>query len=332
MNICKAIFTCMLFFLCISLSAQDVHFSSFIVGDMYLNPAKTAFFSSDFKVGAAYRNQWQTVSGRGYNTMLISAEAKLFSSSRYKQSFGLGCGFLKDAAGALGFGQRQLFLSMAYNKMLSKRNNHFIALGINMQNTSWSYDVAKADFGLSPSDKEGIYLSKTKAFDVCIGIHWQISPKEDGHLSAGFAIAHLNSPVYSFYDNSDIKLARRYTTYLTYLFTTSQQSSVNLMARYSYQNDNTEILAGGEFIYDLFMTMFDNEYIATGLFFRTFDALVLTLRYRRSALDVGLSYDVNISSLSKVSHTYGALELWVSYELDTFKHKKQIKTIPCPTF
>ena len=104
------------------------------------------------------------------------------------------------------------------------------------------------------------------------------------------------------------------------------------MARYSHQNDNTEILAGGEFIYDLSMTMFDNEYIATGLFFRTFDALVLTLRYRRSALDVGLSYDVNISSLSKVSHTYGALELWASYELDTFKHKKQIKTIPCPTF
>ena len=85
--------------------------------------------------------------------MLISAEAKLFSSSRYKQSFGLGCGFLKDAAGALGFGQRQLFLSMAYNKMLSKRNNHFIALGINMQNTSWSYDVAKADILLT-GDKD----------------------------------------------------------------------------------------------------------------------------------------------------------------------------------
>lgn len=332
MNICKAIFICMLFFLCINLSAQDVHFSSFMAGDMYLNPAKTAFFSSDFKVGAAYRNQWQTVSGRGYNTTLITSEAKLFSSSRYKHSFGLGCGFLKDVAGSLGFGQRQLLLSMAYNKMLTKRNNHFIAVGINMQNTSWSYDVEKADFGLSPSDKEGIYLSKTTAFDIGVGIHWQISLKEDKHISAGFAVAHLNSPVYSFYDNSNIRLARRYTAYLTYLFTTSQQSFVNFAARYSYQNDNMEILAGGEFIYDLSMTMFDNEYIAVGLYFRTFDALVLSLRYQHSAFNIGLSYDVNLSSLSKVSYTYGALELWTSYEIDTFKHKKQIKTIPCPTF
>ncbi len=332
MNIRKAIFISVLSILCISLSAQDVHFSSFMVGDMYLNPAKTAFFSSDFKVSAAYRNQWQTVSGRGYNTALLTAEARLLSSSRYKQSLGVGAGFLKDAAGSLSFGQRQLFLSLAYNKMLSKRNNHFIALGVNMQSTSWSYNVSKADFGLLPSDKEGIYLSRTDAFDIGAGVHWQISPKEDNHLSAGFAIAHLNSPVYSFYDNSSIKLARRYTAYLTYLFPTSHQSSVSLMGRYSYQNDNRELLAGGEFIYDLSMTMFDDESIAMGLFFRTFDALVLTLRYQRSSLMVGLSYDVNLSSLSKVSHTYGALELWACCGIDTFKHKKQIKTIPCPTF
>lgn len=80
MNTRAIILAILLFLVCKATNGQDVHFSSLMASDMYLNPAKTGFFATDFKVGGAYRNQWQTVSGRGYNTALITAEARLFSS------------------------------------------------------------------------------------------------------------------------------------------------------------------------------------------------------------------------------------------------------------
>ena len=100
-------------FFALSLQGQDVHFSSINANDMYLNPAKTAFTSTDFKVATAYRNQWQTVSTNGYNTTLFTVEARLLSSKKYRHSLGLGLGFVSDVAGTLNFGQRQMFVNLS---------------------------------------------------------------------------------------------------------------------------------------------------------------------------------------------------------------------------
>ncbi len=299
---------------------------------MYLNPAKTAFTQSDIKIGAMYRNQWQTVSGRGYNTALVTAEARLLSSKRYRQSLGLGVGYAQDVAGSLRFGQRQIFASLAYNKQLSKRYEHFIAIGLNGGKISWGFDPTQTDFGQSPSSEEGIMLSDISTFDLGIGAHWQLSPSDGYTISAGFSLQHLNSPTYSFYDNQSIKLKQRYLAYITYLFPTTEQTSMNFVAQSSFQNDNYEVVVGGEYIYNFAMTVHDFETLGLGLYYRTFDALVLSLRYSYNSLAIGLSYDINISSLSKVSKTYGAVELWASYGLNIKNYKQQTKTIPCPTF
>ena len=332
MNYYKIILLYLIFVSCSKIFGQDVHFSSLTSNDMYLNPAKTSFFSSDFKIGSAYRNQWQTVSTNGYNTSLFTLEARLFSSRRYKHSFGIGAGFMQDVAGTLKFGQKQWFVSLAYNKQLSKRYEQFISIGASMGRTSWGFNPANADFGQMASDYEGIYLNKTTTFDYSMGVHWQMNPSEYQNISAGFAVFHINSPTYSFYENSSIRLARRYTAYATYLFPTTEQSYIQSVIRYSKQNDNYELLAGLEFIYSFSMTVFDNENLGIGLYYRSNDALVATLRYQFNQFAAGLAYDVNLSSLSKVSNTYGALELWVNYGINTIKYKQKTKTIPCPTF
>ncbi len=333
MNKQRIIIPIFLFLLtCTKIFGQDVHFSSIMASDMYLNPAKTAFTQSDIKLGTAYRNQWQTVSGRGYNTALITAEARALSSRRYRQSLGLGIGLAHDVAGSLKFGQRQLFASLSYNKQLSKRYEHFIAVGVSAGKSDWGFDLTHADFGSGTSVQEGIMLNETSAFDLGVGLHWQLSPSDENTVSAGFSLKHLNAPSYSFYENDDIRLAKRYTAYATYFFATTEQTYLNLIAQTSFQNDNYEVVLGGEYIYNFAMTVLDNEHLGVGLFYRTLDALIFSLRYSYNSLSVGLSYDINLSSLSKVSKTYGAIELWASYGLNIGNYKRQTKTIPCPTF
>ena len=98
------------------------------------------------------------------------------------------------------------------------------------------------------------------------------------------------------------------------------------------QNDNYEILLGGEYIIDLSNTIFDQNDIGAGLYYRSSDAIILTLKYQYNDLNVGLAYDVNISGLSQVSNTYGGLEIYLAYGFNRFSYNKKIKTIPCPTF
>ena len=322
-------------FFALSLQGQDVHFSSINANDMYFNPAKTAFTDTDFKVATAYRNQWQTVSTNGYNTTLFTAEGRILSSKKYRHSFGIGLGFLSDVAGTLNFGQRQMFVNLSYNKQIEKRNNHFISIGVQLANNYWSYDATNADFGQSQSDWEGILLSNLSYNDISLGVHWQIEPSDMQTLAAGIAVFHLTQPGLSFIDElnlNEIKLRPRYYGYVNYLFPASVASNVNLSARLSTQNDNYEIIAGGDYLIDMSNTIFDQNNIGAGLYIRSLDAIILTLKYQFNSLNVGLAYDINISGLSQVSNTYGGLEIYLSYGFNKFSYNKKIRTIPCPTF
>lgn len=328
---------CLVLFTLIALSTkgQDIHFSSIKANDMYFNPAKTAFFATDFQIATTYRNQWQSVSTNGYNTSLFTAEARLFKSKRYKHSFGIGVGFMRDVAGTLNFGQRQLFMSLSYNKQISKHNNQFISLGFQFANTYWSYDATDADFGQEQADWEGLYLSNLSHKDLSLGVHWQIEPADLQTLTAGIASFHLNTPMLSFLSQDNfyqIKLQPRHLAYINYQFPTTELTTLQLHSHANFQNDNYEIIIGGECTVDMSRTIFDQNNIGAGLYYRSNDALILVLTYQFNSLKAGISYDVNISGLSQVSHTYGGLELYISYGLNKYSYNKKIKTIPCPTF
>lgn len=319
----------------LSIQGQDVHFSSINANDMYLNPAKTAFNNTDFKVATAYRNQWQTVSTNGYNTTLFTAEARVLSSKKYRHSLGLGVGFVSDVAGTLNFGQRQMFVNLSYNKQIEKRNNHFVSIGVQLSNNYWSYDPTNADFGQQQSDWEGILLSNLSYNDIALGLHWQIEPADLQAVSAGIAVFHLTQPGLTFMDElniGDLRLKPRYYGYANYYFPTSDVSKIQISASASAQNDNYEILLGGEYLIDMSNTIFDQNNIGAGVYYRSNDAIILTLKYQYNNINVGLAYDVNISGLAQVSNTYGGLEIYLTYGFNRFSYNKKIRTIPCPTF
>ena len=60
-------------------TAQDINFSQFYELPLLRNPALAGIFSGDYRVTAAFRNQWQSVTVP-YRTIALGME--------YKKSFG----------------------------------------------------------------------------------------------------------------------------------------------------------------------------------------------------------------------------------------------------
>src|SRR3954466_284918 len=63
----------------------DIHFSQFYETSILRNPAVTGVFEDDYKLGAYYRSQWNSISNP-YITALISAETH-FNASRTSDDF-----------------------------------------------------------------------------------------------------------------------------------------------------------------------------------------------------------------------------------------------------
>ncbi len=71
---CSTLFLCLCMAIPVFVHAQaDIHFSQFYETSILRNPALTGVFADDYKFGAYYRNQWNTISNP-FQTGLVSAE------------------------------------------------------------------------------------------------------------------------------------------------------------------------------------------------------------------------------------------------------------------
>ena len=312
---------------------QDIHFSSTGFNPMFFNPSMTAFMNNRFRFSTIYRNQWQTVSP-GYNTFFASLEAVAYANIDYSRCLGLGVGFTSDVAGSLSFGERDIAVSGSYYMSLDRHNRTYISFGVQAMRKNWSVDIQKAEFNREGSYDDQIRYDNLSTFDVSFGAALQYASDEQHLFYAGVACFHVNRPSMSYFDDTDLFLHRRFFANLSYMFPFSDSESLSLNPQifFQHQNNFNELLAGGEILLDLDNSVFNRKIMSLGLHLRNTEAIVVSPKFRYNDFCVGLSYDVNISKLNKVSHTYGAVELWLNYSFNIHNYEQQTTKIPCPIF
>ncbi|MDO5760605.1 MAG: PorP/SprF family type IX secretion system membrane protein [Bacteroidota bacterium] len=311
--------------------AQDIHFSSLNYNPMFTNPAMTGFMTSKFRVSSLFRNQWQTVS-KGYNTLLASIEIQPFANN--KNGLGVGLSFVNDVAGELSYGERDFDFSMAYFFALNSKRNAFLSIGASLSRKSWEYDLSKARFNREETYEDNITYDKLNTLDVALGINYQYNPTEKRQFNLNFAVFNLNESKLQYFETSDktSKIHRRYQVNTSYLFDISDMFSLRPQIMYNNQYKYHEVLYGGDVVFDLTGEIFTQNIFSLGLFVRNTEAIILAPKYKYNNFLAGLSYDVNISKLNKVSHTYGAIEFWLSYSFNPYNVKYKNNKIPCPIF
>ncbi len=333
----------------LGLEAQDARFSQFYTAPMHTNPAFTGIFPGQFRVTVNYRNQWSSfLSGSSFNTIGASFDIR-FKMNRYDYLAG-GLTLLRDDAGDARFNQTKANLSLSYLKKMGgsrySRNSHYLVVGfqggagqngIDWSRLSFSQQFDQEDELFVPTDPTGENFGENSTIyiDANAGLAWYAVFDEDLSLYAGFAMHHLTRPNISFYDGSTETLFTKYVGQMGGQIPFSENLSILPAAIFTKQGPSNETVAGANFRYS--NNDFNEVALRLGGWVRVvgdnysplaLESFVVTSMLEIERFLVGLSYDVNMSSLQSASNSRGAFEVSLTY---INQEKTRYKTI-CPKF
>ncbi len=339
----KSIYTILFSFFFISilsvqLEGQDAHFSQFYISPLTLNPALTGMKNGDIRVAANYRRQWSSISAP-FQTMSLAADYNLLGGKIGDNLMGVGLVIFNDKAGSAGLRRTKIATSLGYSQNLGI-DGTYISVGVEAGITQQKLDPTKLLFenqfdgenlnGQIGSGEELINNSSWN-YDLTAGLAWSYAPDSYTSFYLGGAISHLNRPNKSFYDGEPDLLDMKYTFYAGAEFRISGYVSAIPRAVLLKQGSHSELNFGGYIKLNLNEPRSENPFfMSVGGMYRLKDAIIPMVRIDYGPIAIGLSYDINVSSLSVASNAQGGMELSFVYKGNS--GGKDISPIPCPTF
>ncbi len=325
----------MSFVLINSVKAQDIHYSQYNYSPLNLGATSTALMNSDFRVAANNRKQWNSVTVP-YQTFSIGAEEKL---KYFRNSLGNYTGGIlinQDKAGDGALRTLNCYFSIARQFQLNTDSNLWIALGVSPGFTQKNIDFAKLNFDnqftgdlFDPASPTGENPNNTKLGYFDAGASLMIHQlKDEQHFYLIYQTRHVNRAKQNFYSAipyrqsvfhqivlGDIIQGRNGLTYLPSI-------------SFSKQNKFTECVFGAEVTLP---STKKNQSIVGGVHYRLKDAIIPSVAINYNKFRIGLSYDINLSSLKTASKYKGGAEISIIYQTLQIKAQPQRKTI-CPIY
>ena len=329
-------------------SGQDIHFSHIHASPMVLNPALTGVFEGDARIIANYRSQWKSVTAN-YRTYAFSADANL-PGVNDNSVLGIGVQVYADVAGDIDLSITQSSLSLSVMQSFNSENSHILAGGVNIGNISTRFDPSKiVAFEPEPLYEKG-GTNRLSYGDISAGLLWFRRLRKTGFIYTGVGFHHLSKPPVSFYrDVRQISLHRRWVVHGGANVRVNKVLTLVPNFIVMHQGPHQQITLGS------FVRYLDPATLKKGMgsfmvggWIRTFrqgggvgvDALVMAIRSDYNNLTFTFTYDINISSLSRVSFGRGGPELSLIYLVgssfygtgDRPRRVRKKSGIKCPVF
>jgi type IX secretion system PorP/SprF family membrane protein len=302
-----------------------------------ISPAFTGFFDGDFRVGAIYRSQWQTVPVP-YSTISMSGEARIKPRTFVKDMLGIGVTFNNDIAGDARYGTTQLYLSGSYINPLIADSSLLFSVGMNIGFCQVGFDYNKMTFdnqfdGLQynsgAATGERFDWTKYNYADINLGgaIQYRLNYKHKFTYGAGFH--HITTPVITYQGNNLSKLDFKIVNYLAYSTPINLKTDLVADAIINKQGKYYEFIPHASIKY--YFSRDNNKAVLAGLSLRARDAVVIRIGYHEKTLQSGIAYDINTSKFTAATNRRGAFEIYVNY---VFRRDKSysVKKRVCPVF
>jgi type IX secretion system PorP/SprF family membrane protein len=323
----------------ITQAQQDINFSQFYELPLLRNPALAGIFNGNVRFTAAYRNQWQSITVP-YRTMALGAEIKFFKGLAAGDFITTGFQITNDVAGDSRLKRTQFFPVLNYHKMLNEENNTFIAVAFMGGPVSESFDPAKLQFddqfvngAYSSSNPTSQTFNRTSFsyLDASTGLSFSSLINNNARFYFGAGLYHFTKPKLSFMVDNEIILNKKWVFNTGLSVYTSTYNRIVFYADYFMQGANRMTQGGFLYTHNFDHTGDDARLsLSGGAVYRWKDALIPVIKINTNKLNIGLSYDVNISKLSKASQYRGGFELTLSY-MGLWKGKNsETKNVECP--
>lgn len=315
-------------------SAQDIHWSQFNDNPVFQNPGNTGNFNGDIRFVGNFRDQWRAVSVP-YQTLSLSVDGKPYNF----RNLGIGGVFFHDVTGDGRLRTIELQANVAYLLKLTKDSTHTISPGVNIgmnhRQVNWDafkfgnqYNGQYFDPGMPTNE---LYKSDKKTnFSFGVGATYRYLIGKRKTLEAGAALFNINRPNQGFFNevvNRDMRTNISARLYYPIGLDWDIIPSIQL----SFQGVYREFIFGSSVKYTLVNRLSKYRAVYAGVWYRTVDAAYLSIGMDYQQWFVGLSYDMNFSTLTKASRARGGFEVAVRYILFRFKPSKTVHRI-CPDY
>jgi type IX secretion system PorP/SprF family membrane protein len=313
--------------------AQDIHFSQFYTQPWLVNPAKVGFFNGNYQLSAIYRSQWSSITS-GYQTFAASGQMSWVLKGTNRSIIGIEAHAYSDKAGDAGYTTDNLGCTIAYNMCLDRFHTQYIGLGSSISYANNYFDLSQLTFDNEYSgtvSRERFTSTNISYPDLAEGAEYNFLPSPKFNLNVGAAVYHINTPNVTFTADQDSKLPRDYIFNAGATYVASYTYSWYPRVIVCYQGPNKEIDAGSFLGIRLDKEKENEKYrIYFGAWYRWDDAIIAVVRLDMTDVSMGLSYDINVSSLYIASYGRGGPEFSITYNglFDNAKAKK----ITCPKF
>lgn len=306
---------------------QDPHFSQYSYTPLQVNPAYTGVFDGLARVSNTYRSQWSGI-GNGYKTIHLSADAPVGKAQLKNKFFGIGGMIYQDKAGEAGFKTTILMASLSFVTPMDEGNSHFFAVGFQTGLNSQSIDVTKAtwdnqwngdSFDPSLGSGESIQLPEVNYLDLNAGLLYYYVPDGSSSFNIGASMQHIGSPNVSFFVQKETPLRQKFNIHTSGEITVAKDYTwINPRILYMVQGAQQELMIGAALKNKVrFKSRYTNymkeAYFYGGLYYRWKDAYILQARFEYNTVGLGISYDVNASTLSSLAGSANAFEVNFTY-------------------
>jgi type IX secretion system PorP/SprF family membrane protein len=316
-----------------SVTAQDLHFSQFYNNPQHHNPALTGIFEGEWRAGANYRSQWETVPVQ-YRTAAAWGDFKWVTGERFMLATGLLV--QSDRAGDAGLTWNQAGLQVSVAHAMGPQQALSVGLGAGLAQRSidlsglkfqnqWDGDL----YNPGLSSQETIGNRSNAALTMSAGANWHYEPGGGltrSRIDAGVGAYHLNRVKVNFEGTEDYVLPVRWTAQVHARFQVRAQTDIVAYALHQQMSSARESIIGG----GLRLVLSPDMAAQLSAGWRVGDAVIPALQVEFGAWTAGLSYDWNVSQLQAVTRGRGGIELSVIHRSLPVKPPKGFKS--CPIF
>lgn len=318
--------------------AQDIHLSQYYNSDQLLNPAKVGDFDGDFRFTGNYRNQWREIS-KPISTYIAS-----FDKAFHYYSHQIDGGILVARDEFSGFQSVTTKVLIAAGYAYEYKENKFrigIQPGFVFKQTDlskqsfpdqWNFGTGNFDQTSQESNLNTLGNESLNYFDLNIGTQWskkfkKIEPK------IGFALNHINRPKDSYFSKVTERLRARkvFHTEVNYQLTDKVMLQPKLLFMWTAKAN--DMVLGTNVRHALknksITSVYWGAHYRHGVK-RLLDAVIPTVGLRYNKFDLGFSYDINVSTLSKNVERKSSFEVSIIYIAAS--SKSRYITLPCDRY
>lgn len=318
--------------------AQDPNFSQFFASPLTLNPALTGKFDGLYRIAGNYRNQWPTFNN-AFTTYTASFDFGILPNRIPEvDQFGVGVMAFSDKSGNGVLQNNYLALSTSYHKGLDEDAFHQIGVGFQATYTTKMLNVRGLEFedmlrsdgftGLTTEsfDKQNLNVSY---FDINAGVLYNGTTNGDNNIYVGASLYHINKPKETF-NEGQYFLEPRLTIHAGGRIPVGASNNLHISGNHSMQANAKNTVIGGAYGLGVGSDINAPTTLYVGSWYRFGDAIIPYVGIEFSEFHIGVTYDVNTSSLKPGSNMRGGPEISLIYIRQP--RDGSLKKLNCPKF